>query len=135
MILTQFAQGDEVLIFGKPKYEYGRLSFPSAEIEHMSAKRREIVPVYADLNYIPGTWIREKILLLRDYIRDFEDQIPREIREKRRLRRRSESIESIHFPVSIEDFERAKSEIGYEELYHFQKRGLEKKYALQQASE
>jgi ATP-dependent DNA helicase RecG len=134
MILTQFAQWDEVLIFGKPKYEYGRLSFPSAEIEHMSAKRREIVPVYSDLNYIPGTWIRDKILLLREYIRAFEDSIPREIREKRGFRTRRENIESIHFPDSIKEFERSKVELGYEELYHFQKRGLDKKYALRETS-
>lgn len=53
MIMTQFRIGDEVIIFGKPKYEYGRLSFVSADIEHVRANRREIRPIYSDVNYIP----------------------------------------------------------------------------------
>lgn len=82
-LLQQFASGDTVLIYGKPKYEYGRLTFPSAEIEHLKTIRREIVPVYSDLNYIPGLWIREKIVLLRSYLAGtFTDTVPVEIRRK-----------------------------------------------------
>ncbi|MFZ2255442.1 MAG: DEAD/DEAH box helicase [Patescibacteria group bacterium] len=41
---------------------------------------------------------------------------------------------AIHFPASLEDWNRARAELGYEELYHFQKRGIEKKYALEAES-
>ncbi len=34
----------------------------------------------------------------------------------------------------MEEFEKAKQELGYEELFHFQKRGLEKKYQLEKDS-
>lgn len=50
------------------------------------------------------------------------------------MRTRRENIESIHFPTSMEDWDRARAELGYEELYHFQKRGIEKKYALEAES-
>ncbi len=100
----------------------------------MSAKRREIVPVYSDLNYIPGSWIREKIVLLRQYIRDISDEIPDSIRKKKNIRPRYESIDAIHFPTSLQDFEHAKRDLGYEELFHFQKRGLDKKYELEKNS-
>jgi ATP-dependent DNA helicase RecG len=133
-LMTQFAQWDTVLIYGLPKYEYGKLSFSSAEIEHPKVTRREIVPVYSDCNYIPGIWIREKIVLLRQYIREIPDGIPDVIRKKKNMRLRYENIESIHFPTSIEDFERAKRELGYEELFHFQKRWIEKKHALEKES-
>ena len=82
-LLQQFASGDTVLIYSQPKYEYGRLSFPNAEIEHPKATRREIVPVYSDLNYIPGAWIREKILLIKHTIAEVESGVPREIRDKK----------------------------------------------------
>lgn len=133
-LMTQFAQGDTVLIYGQPKYEYGRLSFASAEIEHPKATRREIIPVYSDCNYIPGTWIREKIVLLRQYIRDIPDALPEPIRKKKNMRLYFESIDAIHFPTSMEDFERAKQELGYTELFYFQKRGLDKKYQLEKES-
>lgn len=83
MILSKFASGDSVLIFGKAKYEYGRLSFPSCEIEHFSNKRQELMPVYSDVNYIPGTWIREKMLYVKPFLESIEDDIPEEIRKKK----------------------------------------------------
>lgn len=64
----------------------------------------------------------------------FVDTVPVEIRTKHGFRTRRENVMSIHFPTSLEDFERSRSELGYEELYHFQKRGLEKKYALERDS-
>ena len=114
-LLQQFASGDTVMIYGMAKYEYGKLSFPSCEIEHIKIGRREIVPVYSDLNYIPGTWIREKILLLKSYFSGvFSDIVPIEIRTKHGFRTRSENIFSIHFPSSLEDFERSRQELAYE---------------------
>jgi len=115
MILSKFAQGDTVLIFGKPKYEYGRLSFPSAEIEHFLSKRQEIMPVYSDVNYIPGTWIREKMQYMKPFLQDLPldkggrgDFVPDEIRKKHSMRTFEENITAIHFPKDIPDFERAK---------------------------
>lgn len=133
-LLQQFQSGDIVLIYGQPKYEYGKLSFPNTEIEHPKVNRREIVPVYSDLNYIPGTWIREKILLLHSSIDDIQDTIPEEIRHKKWLRSQSENIRSIHFPRSMEEFGMARRELAYEELFQFQRRGLEKKYELESSS-
>ncbi len=127
-LLQKFASWDEVIIYGQPRYEYGRLSFPSAEIEFFREKRQELFPIYSDLNYIPDNWIREKMPLFRQAIRQIPDEIPREIREKRNMRTFAENVESLHFPSSEADFERAKSEIGYTELFRFQKIGLEKKY-------
>jgi ATP-dependent DNA helicase RecG len=130
-LLGQFQSGDRVLIYGQPKYEYGKLSFPNAEIEHPKANRREIVPVYSDLNYIPGSWIREKIVLLRSYIDEIRDTIPDMIRTKKWMKEKRENIHSIHFPRGIEEFQRARWELWYEELFQFQRRGLEKKYELE----
>lgn len=110
-LLQKFASGDEVIIFGLPKYEYGRLSFPNAEIEHYREQRKEIVPIYSDVNYISGTWIREKMELIKPYISSIVDEIPDTIREKKGLRTRKENIFAIHFPRDIADFERAKKEL------------------------
>jgi ATP-dependent DNA helicase RecG len=135
MILSKFASGDSVLIFGKPKYEYGRLSFPSCEIEHFSKNRQEIMPVYSDINYIPGTWIREKMSYVKPFLETITDDIPEEIRKKKWLRWKNANIRDIHFPTSIESFERAKKELWYGELFQFQMIGVEKKNAARNASE
>lgn len=135
MILTQFHPGDTVIIYGLAKYEYGRLSWNSADIEHFRDNRREAVPVYSDVNYIPGTWIREKMWLLKAYISEFTDDIPTSIRTKKWIRSKHQSIRDIHFPESIDAFERAKGELWYGELFQFQRRWIEKKYKAIQESE
>ena len=83
MILNQYQSGDTVIIYGQAKYEYGRLSWNSADIEHFRDKRREVLPVYSDVNYIPGNWIREKMSLLRGFISEFSDDVPETIRTKK----------------------------------------------------
>ncbi len=134
-ILTQYHPGDIVIIYGLAKYEYGRLSWNSADIEHFRDKRREAVPIYSDVNYIPGTWIREKMSLLQNYITEFTDDIPEAIRSKKWLRWKVANIRDIHFPASIEVFERAKWELWYGELFQFQMKGIEKKYQAFSQSE
>ncbi len=133
-LLQKFTSGDEVIIFGLPKYEYGKLSFPNAEIEHFREKRKEIVPIYSDVNYISGTWIREKMEILKNYISEIPDEIPEKIRAEKNFRSKKENIFSIHFPRDIADFERAKTELWYAELFAFQQKGILKKYELRNNS-
>lgn len=120
-LLQKFFSGDTVIIFGQPKYEYGKLSFPNAEIEHFREKRKEIIPIYSDVNYISGAWIREKMEILKNFIADFSEIIPEKIREKKNFRTTKENVFAIHFPKSLDDFEQAKSELAYGELFEFQK--------------
>lgn len=121
-LLQKFAAGDTVILFGQPKYEYGKLSFPGAEIEHFREKRQEIVPIYSDVNYISGNWIREKMVHMKPYISELPEDLPEPIRQKKGFRRREENVWAIHFPKDIADFERAKIELGYREIFHFQRR-------------
>ena len=39
----------------------------------------------------------------------------------------TENIFAIHFPKSVEDFERAKKELGYAEMFDFQKKMIGEK--------
>lgn len=127
-LLTKFARGDRVIVFGKPKYEYGKLSLTSPEIEHFRENRKEIFPVYSDINYISGTWIRDKMELLKPFIEQISDPLPKEILHKKSLPPLKESLFSIHFPKSEADFENAKKALAYREVYAFQERGISKKY-------
>lgn len=134
-ILQKFSPWDTILLYGKPKYEYGRLSFPSPEIEYFSQNRQEIMPVYSDVNYIPGSWIREKMTYMKPFFDDLLDDLPDTIRKKKWFQLQSKNIHDIHFPVSISVFDRAKSELWYGELFRFQLIGVEKKHAAIQKSE
>jgi len=81
--LSKFSSGDVVLLHGKAKYDYGKLSFPSPEIEKVSADAQSFVPVYSDVNYIPGTWFADKMVHLKPYISEVQDVLPVEARKKK----------------------------------------------------
>lgn len=127
-LLTQFRQNDSVILYGKPKYEYGKLSFLNADIE-LQSKMNVIESVYSDCNYIPGHWFTDKIPLLQAYISDIPDALPEKIRLKKGFKHTRQNIASLHFPASATDFQTAKQALAYEELFAFQFAGIQKKLA------
>ena len=133
--LQKFQSGDRVMVFGKAKYEYGKLSFPSPEIEHATDQFAQFVPVYSDCNYIPGSWFADKMKYVRSFLSEIEERLPSEIRAKKKFRARARNIEALHFPESIADFERARSELAYEELFMIQYQGILRKQFQQNATE
>ena len=118
--LAKFSQGDSVILYGRAKYDYGKLSFPSPQMEKADGGYASLVPIYSDANYIPGTWFASKIGLLRPYLNEIEEVMPAEFRKKKAFRSRVSNVEALHFPKSVEDFERARSELAYEELFMMQ---------------
>ncbi len=133
-LLQQYHSGDRVVVYGQPKYEYGKLSMNNAEIEHYKENRQELAPVYSDVNYISGVWIGKKMTLLKKYISLLPENIDKKILAKKGFRNFADSVYAIHFPKSKSDWEQAKKELAYRELFTFQKRGIEKKYNLQHGS-
>lgn len=125
--LAKYRTGDVVLLNGKAKYDYGRLSFPSPEIDSFHDDYAAFVPIYSDCNYIPGAWFSDKMTYVRSYIGEIEEVLPPQIRKKKGFRSRRENIEALHFPKSVQDFERSRAELAYEELFLIQYRGIERK--------
>ncbi|NDK19357.1 ATP-dependent DNA helicase RecG [Candidatus Gracilibacteria bacterium] len=133
-MLQKFHAGDTVKIYGKPKYEYGRLSFPSPDIEFAKDEGSSIVPVYPECNYIPSAWFEGKMVCIREYIRTIPEVLPEEIRKQKGFRTKAVNITAIHFPTSKADFERARTELAYEELFSLQYEGIMRKKSGEEAS-
>lgn len=134
-MLQKFHAGDSVKIYGKPKYEYGKLSFPSPDIEFAKDEGSSIVPVYPECNYIPSAWFEGKMACIREYIRTIPEVLPEEIRKQKGFRTKAVNITAIHFPTSKADFERARTELAYEELFSLQYEGIIRKKSGEQTSE
>ncbi len=124
---AQFKPGDRVLVYGKPAYKFGRLSFPSPDLSRLSADANLLVPVYPELSGISSDWFAGKIALCRDALDDAYDLVPDEIRRKNGHRTRRENLEAVHFPKSRADWERARRELAYDELFGYQYAGLQRK--------
>ncbi len=132
-LLSQYRVGDEVILYGKPKYEYGKLSFSGAEIEHASVGA-SIAPVYPERDYIPSEWFEKKIPLLKPYIETIPDILPEEIRLAKGYQRHRDNLVRIHFPQSVAEWEQARTELAYEELFRLQYEGISRRSALRLAS-
>ncbi len=133
-MLQKFHAGDTVKIYGKPKYEYGKLSFPSPDIEFAKDEGSTIIPVYPECNYIPSAWFEGKMAGVREYIRTIPEVLPEEIRKMKGFRTKSVNLTAIHFPTSKADFERARTELAYEELFSLQYEGIMRKKSGEELS-
>ncbi|MDD2487759.1 MAG: ATP-dependent DNA helicase RecG [Candidatus Gracilibacteria bacterium] len=133
-LLRDFKQGNNVIIFGKPKYNYGKLSFLSPDIEHAGKDNKTISPIYPELNYIPSDWFEKKIEIMKPYFKEIKNVLPDEIIRKKGFSQKHENLYKIHFPKDEADFEKARKELAYEELYVMQLKGLLKKKHLEENS-
>jgi ATP-dependent DNA helicase RecG len=60
------------------------------------------------LNYIPTKWLSSKILLLKDYFSDIDEDLPENIIKKYNFISKKEAVYKIHFPKNKNDIEQAK---------------------------
>lgn len=134
-MLTQLQVGQTIIIKGKPKYEYGKLSFPQPEIEIYKEDRQALLPVYSDIQGVGAKWLASKIPLLQSYLSYLPEIVPSEVSQKRGFLSRHENVASLHFPKSKQDFERAKRELAYEELWQIQHDAMLRKLTIQDESE
>ena len=119
----------KVILSGKVKYNYGKVTFNSPEVEtDLSKIWGSIVPVYSDMNYIPGRWIESKMWNLEKYISNIPETLPEVILKKYRFISRKEAFHKIHFPKNSNDIELAQYRLAYEELYHINYQAISSKH-------
>ena len=108
----------KILLSGKVKYNYGKVSFSSPEAEtDLSKITWWIVSIYSDAQYIPGRWIESKMWNLEKYISSIEENLPEDIIRKYHFISRQEAFYKIHFPKNSHDVDIAKERLAYEELF------------------
>ncbi len=121
----------KVLVSGKVKYEYWKVSFMSPDIEtDLSKVEWSIVPIYPDTNYIPWSWIASKIPLLESYFDSIEETLPEIIINKYKFIEKKEALKKLHFPKTKQDIEIAKHRLAYEELFEINFKSLSKKFEV-----
>jgi len=135
-IKRMIANGSEVVLTGKLKFSFGKLTLQSPQIEMQKDEQihsDRIVPVYHETEGISSKWLREKIKpLIDDWSAYFKEYLPFTIIEDQNLIRYKEAIKNIHFPENEERLNLAKERLSFDELFLLQLKALQKKWYWQQ---
>ncbi len=134
-ITHMYKSGMHVFVTGKPKLNMRKLSLAGPTIEH---KREEqlhtgrIVPIYHETEGLNSKWIREKMRpVLNEFLKHVEEYLPEEILKKEKLMALKKAIELVHFPEEVEDLEKAKKRLAFDELFLLQLKAIHKKWLWQ----
>jgi ATP-dependent DNA helicase RecG len=121
--------GKKILLSGKVKYNYGKVSFSSPEPEtDLSKISGWIVPIYSDAQYIPGRWVESKMWNLEKYITEIPENLPEHLLKKYKFMSRKEAFHKVHFPKNSHDLDAAKIRLAYEELYEINYKAISQKH-------
>ena len=102
------------IVMTAPTYEL----IKAAGDEQHSLHTGRLVPVYPETEGLSSKWLRSRIAYLLDTCLDrVTDRLPEEIRTQERLMDIRDAIRTIHFPDSVEDAERARERLAFDELF------------------
>ena len=126
-LINAIKVGDRIQIAGKLTKYKNKLSIMAPRWEKMgnqlSAKETlhtgRLVPVYAETEGLSSKWLRTKIdLFLPQVIEEIIDPLNTEIRGN--MLDLKEAIQKIHFPGSLEDAQRSRERLSFDELFYIQ---------------
>jgi ATP-dependent DNA helicase RecG len=85
-LAEQIHRGDQIAVYGQPRYAYGRVQIESPDWERIEADDAEgegaIVPVYSSISTITPKAMRRIVAQSLDAIPSLEDPLPAEVRER-----------------------------------------------------
>ncbi len=120
-ILSNIHEGDLVSFAGRvDKFggkktlavrSYEVLSKPNSEAIHTTG----LVPVYSETRGLFSKWIRNRIRGLLDQVQ-IEEYLPESVRTQNNLVDLSIALHNIHFPKTLEEVEKARIRLSFDEL-------------------
>ena len=106
---------DRKICFISPEMEPTSDVFSSTQKTNIHTGR--LVPIYPETYGISSKWLRGKIRLLLDSEKDLEEFLPDEIIKEKDFEEINKSLETIHFPDSVEQAHKSKNRFAFEELF------------------
>ncbi|MBU1992668.1 DEAD/DEAH box helicase, partial [Patescibacteria group bacterium] len=138
-ITRMIPNGSTVILTGKLKYSFGKISMisPAYEIEKKEQIHSgRIVPVYHETEGISSKWMREKLKpIIDDWASEIVEYMLEEILKRHKLMPLSEAVKEIHFPENETQIEKARARLAFDELFLIQFKALKKRWEWQRVAE
>lgn len=115
--------GQRLYVYGKAEFQYGAMQMNTPQIENLgefAEPDRGIVPIYALADGVSQFVVRSAV---RNWFQSHEamDEIlPEEILSNHQYMKRYDAFKAMHFPESSEQYELARHQLAYEELFVMQ---------------
>jgi len=128
-IKTSIKSGEEIIIAGKPEWEYGTIIMRSPSYEKLTngstigkelKHTGRIVPVYPETEGLSSKWLRHKIEPLLKLVDNIEEYLPKEVIKKYDLSEIKKTIKELHFPRDYQSLGKAKRRMDFEEMFLLQ---------------
>ncbi|CAN5324468.1 ATP-dependent DNA helicase RecG [soil metagenome] len=130
-----FRKGTKVAIAGELNFMGRQKAIISPEYEILNEDGDQIhtgnlIAVYSGTAGISSKWLRRKIYdAFEKYKDEIEEFLPQQILEKNDLMDFRMAIEKVHFPKSMEEFEKAKRRLAFNELLYLHTKNIRRKKA------
>ncbi len=134
-----FKKGTNVAVAGELNWLGRNKAIIGPEYEIIKENKEQIhtgglIPIYSETTGITSKWLRRRIFDAWKRQADqnnFEEFLPQEVLEKYKLVNFKEAIAAVHFPKSIEEFEKAKNRLAFNELLNLHLKNIKNKKAWQ----
>ncbi|HTX73360.1 MAG TPA: ATP-dependent DNA helicase RecG [Rectinemataceae bacterium] len=116
--------GSRVVVTGKFQFRYGDIQSSSFETEALGESGGadgRILPLYPLTEGVQQGQLRRLVRqALTEYGSRVEEELPAPLRARRAILAKRDALRALHFPASMEECERARDSLVFEELFHFQ---------------
>lgn len=125
--------GDEISVSGKVDLNKNKLIMISPDYEvifnNQMIHTGRLVPIYSETRGVSSKWLRRQVYKLLEEKNQIHETLPSELIKENNLMNLSDAIEKIHFPDTLEQAEKAKERLSFDELFEMQLSALVRKKA------
>ena len=80
-----------------------------------------LVPIYPETRGVSSKWLRRQIYgILQKYTQTLEELLPQDLLHKERMFSLTDALRQVHFPDSLEDAQKARDRLSFDELFVLQ---------------
>ena len=112
--------GERVSLSGKIDLDKNKLimRYPDYEViyNNQTIHTGRFVPVYSETRGVSSKWLRRQVFKLLEEKEQIKDYFPESILKENNLIDLTEALEKIHFPKNLEEVEKAKERLAFNEL-------------------
>lgn len=124
-------KGDLISLSGKVDLDRHKLTMLSPDYEvifnNETIHTGRLVPVYPETKGISSKWLRRQVYKILEEKEEIREYLPENLMEKNQLMNLNNALQAIHFPDSLEQAEKAKQRLAFEELFILQLSTLSRK--------